>query len=306
MRQINSSNAKFRFKLTSDPIIRRLRWITIGAMLFSMINTLVGQPVEFWLNPAKAVRGDGLHLHNHVNHTFEFFLGYGWQPYVVSCLIYFALAFLVVSVLPRRAALIAGFSFIFGHYYGACNWLAVRWHLGFNGVGLYALLLSMAMAWSLSSTSSQTGDQMIRRLRWLIVVVFLFDFMLTSLGQPSAYWHHPEMVHEGNSMLRWFMLRGWVAYVLMDLFYCLGVFLLASFLPKFFAIMVIFGFTFGYFDGASNWLYYEWRLGMEAPVIYGTVLSSIIVFLSFRRSKEPNSMAEKSPAPTGMAHAVCC
>jgi hypothetical protein len=292
-------------KLTSDPIVRRLRRVMIGAMLFSMFSTLVGQPKGFWLNPEKAVRGDGLRLHNPVNHTFEFFLAFGWQPYVASCLIYFALAFLVVSVLPRRAALIAVFSFIFGHYFGACNWLAVRWHLGFTGVTYYSLALSAAVAFSLSELRGHLGDQMIRRLRWVIVVVFLVDFVLTSLGQPSSYWHHPETVHEGNAMLRWFMLRGWVAYVLMDLIYCLGVFLLATFLPRFSALMVIFGFTFGYFDGASNWLYYQWRLGMEAPVIYGMVLSAIIVFLSFCRNKKLNQTPDTALEPTAAATSFC-
>lgn len=281
----NRSEWKSRLNFTGDPIVRRLRWVMIGTMLVSMFNTLIGQPEGFWLNPEKAVRGDGLRLHKHVNHTFEFFLSYGWHPYVVSCLIYFALAFLVVSFLPRRAALMVVFALIFGHYFGACNWLAVRWHLGFTGVTYYSLLLCAAVAFSLSPLPGNSGDQFVRRIRWAIAVVFLFDFLLTSLGQPSSYWRHPEMVHEGNSMLRWFMLRGWIAYVLMDLFYCLGVFLLASFLPRFFAMMVIFGYTFGYFDGASNWLYYEWRLGMAAPVIYGIVLSSTLVFLLFRRSE---------------------
>ena len=292
-------------KLTSEPIVRRLRWVMIGAMLFSLFNALVGQPEGFWLNPENAVRGDGLRLHNHVNHTFEFFLGYGWQPYVVSCLIYFALAFLIVSFLPRRAALIAVFSFIFGHFYGGCNWLAVRWHLGFTGVTYYSLLLSVAVAFSFSALPGNSGDQIVRRLRWVIVVALFSDFLLTSLGQPSSYWHNPEMVHEGNSMIRWFMLRGWVAYAVMDLFLCAGLFLLASILPRFFAMMVIFGFTFGWFDGASNWLYYEWRLGMEAPVVYGTLLSTMIVFLSFCRSKKLNQTPNTALDPTPAVLSVC-
>jgi hypothetical protein len=274
-------------------------------MLFSMLNTLAGQPEGFWLDPGKAIRGDGLHLHSHVNHTFEFFLGYGWQLYVAACLIYFALAFLAVSVLPRRAALLIAFSFIFGHYYGACNWLAVRWHLGFTGVTYYSFLLSAAVAFSLSPLADNASDPMVRRLRWAIVVVFLVDFLLTSLGQPSAYWHHPEMVHEGNAMLRWFMLRGWGAYVLMDLFYGLGVFLLASYLPRFFAMMVIFGFTFGYFDGASNWLFYERRLGMEAPVLYGVVLSAVLVFASLCRSRKLNRMPDTALEAAAAAPSFC-
>jgi hypothetical protein len=279
-------------QLTGDPIVRRLRWVMIGAMLFSMLNTLGGQPGGFWLNPGNAMRGDGLHLHKHVNHTFEFFLSYGWRPYVASCLIYFALAFLLVSVLPRRAALIATFSFIFGHYFGACNWLAGRWHLGFTGITYYSLALSAAVVFALSPHSVSWDDGMIRRLRWAIVLVFVVDFVVTSLGQPSAYWHHPELVHEGNDMLRWFMLKGWIVYVLMDVFYCLGLFLLATILPRFSALMVIFGYTFGYFDGASSWLFYEWRLGMAAPVVYGAVLSAIIVFASFGYIQETGTNAD--------------
>lgn len=292
-------------KWTSDPIVRRLRWVMIGTMLFSLFNTLIGQPEGFWLNPENAIRGDGSRLHRHVNHTFEFFLGYGWQPYVVSCLIYFTLAFLVVSVLSRRAALISVFSFIFGHYYGGCNWLAVRWHLGFTGVAYYSLALCAAVAFSLSPPSGNSGDQIVRRLRWAIVVVFFVDFLLTSLGQPNSYWHHPETVHEGNAMLRWFMLKGWAAYVLMDLLYCLGVFLFVSFLPRFFAMMVIFGYAFGYFDGASNWLFYEWKLGMEAPVIYGMALSLIIVLMSFGRSKKPDLAPDPALEPTVAASSFC-
>jgi hypothetical protein len=292
-------------QLTRDPIVKRLRWVMIGAMLFSMSNTLLGQPDGFWLDPANAIRGDGLRLHSHVNHTFEFFLGHGWQPYVVACLIYFALAFLLVSVLPKRAALIAAFSFIFGHYFGACNWLANRWHLGFSGVTYYSFVLAAAVAFSLSPILANSDGEIVRRLRWIIVVVFLVDFVLTSLGQPSAYWRHPEMVHEANSMLRWFMLRGWVAYVLMDLIYCLGLFLLASFLPRFSAMVLIFGYAFGYFDGAANWLFYERRLGMEAPVIYGTVLSAIIVFASLRRSEKLSQAPNAAPEQTA-ASSVCC
>ncbi|HZZ29557.1 MAG TPA: hypothetical protein VFE46_16290 [Pirellulales bacterium] len=295
-----------RFKLTDDSIVKRLRWVMIAAMLFSMYNTLAGQPARFWLNPEQAIRGDGLRLHNSVNHTFEFFLSRGWQLYALSCLIYMALAFVVVSILPRKAALVAGLSVIFGHYYGSCNWLAVRWHLGFDGVGLYALLLSAAIAWVVSPIPNQTGDEILRRLRWVMFGVMLFDPILTLIGQPGSYWAHPETVHEANGFWRWFMVRGWSDFVLMHLLYDLGAFWLASTLPRRYAVVIIFAFTFGHFDGASNWLFYEWRLGIETPVIYGIVLSSIIVFLSFRRSKEPNSMTENSPASTAAARTVCC
>ncbi len=56
----------------------------------------------------------------------------------------------LVRLTSAMAALVAIFSFIFGHHFEACNWLATRWHLGFVGVGLSGLLLSAAIAWAVS------------------------------------------------------------------------------------------------------------------------------------------------------------
>jgi hypothetical protein len=114
-------------KFTSDQIVGRLRWVMIGAMLFSMVNTLSGQPESFWHHPETAIRGDGLSIHDKTNHTFEFYLGQGWPAYLGASLLYLLAAFLAVSVLPRMAALITIFSLLFGHFFGASNWLAVRW-----------------------------------------------------------------------------------------------------------------------------------------------------------------------------------
>ena len=278
-------------QLTDDPTVKRLRWIMIGAMLFSMFLTLAGQPEGFWQNPETAIRGDGLDVHNRLNHTFEFFLSRGWQPYVLSCLVYFALAFLVVSVLPRKVALIAAFSGVLGHYFGACNWLAVRWGWGFTGVGAYGIVLSAAIIWAGSSLPAPSADHVIRRVRWVMLGVMLLDLSVTLIGQPGSYWHHPGTVREGNPLWHWFMVRGWLDFVVADLAYCLSGFLLVSLLPRFYALLVLFTVILGHFIGVSNWLFYEWRLGMEAPVIYGAGLSSLIVFLSFRRRQKPEAGA---------------
>jgi len=60
----------------------------------------------------------------------------------MTSVIYLLGVFLLVSILPRRAALIAIFSFLFGHFFGATNWLAIRWHLGTNSSSIYALALA--------------------------------------------------------------------------------------------------------------------------------------------------------------------
>jgi hypothetical protein len=102
------------------------------------------------------------------------------------------------------------------------------------------------------------------------------------------------------------MMHGWWVYILMDQAYCLGALWLASTLPRFFAVMTIFAFMFGHFIGAINWFFYDWRLGMECPVIYGIALSSIIVLVSYRRNRTSNSGIELSPEPPTAARVFCC
>lgn len=271
-------------KLTDDPIVRRLRWVMIGVMVFSMFNTLAGQPGSFWHAPQTAIRGDGLSIHNETNHTFEFFLGYGWQAYLLACLIYFSAAFLVVSTLPRVPALFAIFSVIFGHYFGACNWLAVHWHLAFfSGTSIYGIVLGAIVAFSAFPLPEVA---IIKRLRWVAVGAIFLDDINTLIGQPASYWQHPGTVHEGNPLSYFFLSRGYIYFCLYQLVYMAAMFLLISALPKKPALACIFAFTLAGFIGASCWFFYEWRMGMEAPVIFGVILSVAIVWSAFSGNKK--------------------
>lgn len=290
----------------ADAVFRRLRWIMACAILFSIFNTLAGQPTGFWSNPELAMRGDGLGLHNPVNHTFEFFLGHGWIPYLLANAAYLALALILVSILPRKTALIAVFAFIFGHFYVASSWLAVRWHLGFNGVAGYALALSAAIAWAASPVPGPAADNIIRRLRWVMLGVMLLDPTLTLIGQPGSYWAHPETVLEGNPFWRSFMVQGWWAYIAMDLLYCLGAFWLASSLPRFYAALTIFAFTLSHFIGGSSWFFYVWRLGMQWPVTYGIAIGASIVLIAFRRFENTTAAGENLSGRAPANRACCC
>ena len=262
----------------------------IGAILFSVINTLAGQPVSFWHHPEIAIRGDGLSIYNETNHTFEFSLGQGWQAYLIANLIYFLGAFLLVSVLPKKAALITIFSFTFGHYFVGCNWLAVRWHLGIQGSALYALALGPAIVLSAFPISGTKTAQIMNGLRWVVIGVILLDVTNTLLGQPTGYWLRPELVHEANSVSHFLLMHGWYAYLLvMGLVYCSLIFWLVSILPRTWALICSFYFILVSFIGASNWFFYEWRMGMESPVIIGIVISLAIVWLTFYRNNEKES-----------------
>ena len=274
-------------KFTEDRIVKRLRWVMIGAMLFSAINTLWGQPESFWHHPETAMRGDGLSIHDQTNHTFEFFLGHGWLAYLAACLVYFSAAFLLVSLLPRMAALTATFSFILGHCFGASNWLAVRWHFGVEGPTVYGVVLGAIIAvWAFPTPG--TADPVVKRLRLVMLGAMVLDFAMTLLGQPGSFWQHPETMRESNQLVRLFLGQGWTGYFLFDLVDISGAFLLVSILPRTFALICFFAFTLGGFIGASNWFFYTWRMGMEAPVIYGVVLSAVIVWLAFDHGGKMN------------------
>jgi hypothetical protein len=274
-------------KFTDDPIVKRLRWVMIGAMLFSLINTLSGQPNSFWQHPETAIRGDGLSIFNKTNHTFDFFLGHGWQAYIVASLVYLAGAFLIVSVLPRLAALITIFSFIFTHFYDGSNWLAVRWQLGMQGPIFY-IAIAVIVVFS-AFPAPEIAAPIVIRLRWVMLGAMLLDFVNTLVGQPDSYWRHPETVHEGNALSRFFLAHGWMAFSFYDVFYLGGAFLLVSILPRRAALVCTFAFIFGGFGGGSNWFFYEWRMGWETPIIYGLILSAIIVFLAFSPSRKPTA-----------------
>jgi hypothetical protein len=276
------------WKLSNCHIVKRVRWVMFGTILFSITLTLLGQPTSFWPHPRTALRGDGLSIYDSTNRTFEFFLGHGWQPYLSASLVYLAAALLAVSLLPKTLALITAFSAIFAHYFGASLWLSSRWHLGAEGFILYAVVLGALLAFFVFPTA-HAHDPIGKRLRWVMSGAILFDFTLTLAGQPGSYWLHPETVNESNPLFATFLVHGWIVGVLFYLVYLAAALLLVSVASTMTARVCIFALLFGHFNGASTWLFYRWRLGMEAPVLYAVLLSILIVWLAFsqRKSDQP-------------------
>ena len=95
-------------------------------------------------------------------------------------------------------------------------------------------------------------------------------------------------MHEGNAISRLFMGHGWWAYFLYDAVYAWGAFLLVSKLPRMTALVCAFAFILGHFNGVSCWFFYEWRMGMKTPVIYGVMLGVVVVWLAFLENQKTN------------------
>ncbi|HTB84062.1 MAG TPA: hypothetical protein VK742_10445 [Candidatus Sulfotelmatobacter sp.] len=143
-----------------------------------------------------------------------------------------------------------------------------------------------------------TIDTIVRRLRWIMVGAIIFDKLNTLLGQPGAYWNHPEAANEGNAFFRLFLSRGLPAYLLFSLVYIAVIFVLVSIIPRRLALVSIFAFILGHYFGASTWLSYRWHFGITAPIIYGIILGVLIVLLAFPTPDRTNTknLASADPA----------
>ena len=279
---------------TPSPLVARLRWVMVGAIAVSALLTLICQPKSFWSDPTTAIRGDALPIHHPTNHTFEFFLGHGAAAYLAVNLIYMALAFVVVSRLPRTLASLVVFPLLFAHGYGAANWLGSHFGLG---VGPSPALWGIACGIALSFAILPTADNprgLVRYWRWIMVATLFVDFAFTLLGQPASYWHDPSTMHEGNSITRLFLGRSWLHLLGMNLAFAAGELALVTFLPLPVAFVCAFAFTFGSFSGATNWLFYVWRLGWPAVIGYGLVLSALMVLPCLRDKRPGGHLGEAS------------
>jgi hypothetical protein len=262
--------------ISRDPLVDKLRWVMLAVMLVGVGLTLAGQPSAFWSDPATAIRGDGLGIHDPTNHSFEFCLGYGWRAYLACGLVYLAAAFLLVSGLPRWVALVLLFTVTLAHVYAGTNWLAIHWQAGMLASSVYGLGLGAPMARVIAAVAP-AGQELNRRIRWIAAATLLVDMSLTLLGQPNSYWSHPDTAYEGNVVSRYFLVHGWAAFGAYDVVYALGLLFTISALPRLAGLTVAFYFIVVNFDGASNWLFFVWRQGMPAVIGYASLVSVALV-----------------------------
>lgn len=95
-----------------------------------------------------------------------------------------------------------------------------------------------------------------------VILVFLFDLILTLLCQPSSYWQDYSSCHEGNPVARTVLECGPLYFVGFSVFYAYLVIVLIVKLPKP-ANIFLTGFVIGTHANASvNWL----------PKLFGEVL----------------------------------
>ena len=263
--------------------VARLSLVATAVIALSCLLTLAGQPASYWHNPGTAIRGDGLSVFSTTNPTFSFWISHGWLPFLLSSILFIAIVNRLIVILPRAMGQLAAIALVFGYTFNNCNWLAVRWHLSFlGGVGACCFAAASLLVWA-TVTDGEGSSSSLRPFQWLMVLASTLDYACTLIGQPSSYWQNPATVHEGNPMARYFLLHGWEAYTFyMLVFYIVGPLILAGWLSRPASFVVPIAFTIGGYLGASSWFFYEWRMGLETPVLIGCVYSFLIVRFCLR------------------------
>jgi hypothetical protein len=139
-------------RLTTDPTIRRLRWLMVLVILADGTATALGQGRGFW---------SGSRSVDEANDFVAPILRHGPSSFAVFVSIYVIAAFLLVSSLPRRLAIAALFAYVFGHYAGASSWLVYEYNFGVKSAVAYAVLLAIAvslLAFDTGITSASKKD----------------------------------------------------------------------------------------------------------------------------------------------------
>ena len=155
-------------------------------------------------------------------------------------------------------------------------------------------------------------DNIIKRLRWIMVGVIFVDGMSTLLGQPHAYWKHPSVANEFTPIVHFFATKGYAVCIVYWLIYSAGAFFVVSLLPRRLGLIAVFSFIFPHYLGATSWWEYRWNYGWwnyhwnygaSAATIYGIALSVLVVMAGFPCSQNAGQMTvtpNKSPEPTAV------
>jgi hypothetical protein len=266
-------------QIDEPQLVKRLRWTAIVLVAVGAALTLAAQPSRFWSLPKTAIRFDGLPIHNTTNPMFDFFLGHGWLAYLAGVGLYGAIIWLLPTVLPKRLAMVTELAVILGLSYSESNWVVVRWHTGTAGAEFYIAGVALVLTLAVLPVVHDREGEGLRRLCWLMTLTTTVDGAFTLNGQPASYWRDTLTVHEANPLAKFFLETGWWAYAAYIVALIAVPWFLSMRVPRGTGWVIVLGTTLGGLFGGSNWLFYEWRLGLQAPILYSLVLSLMIVWL---------------------------
>jgi hypothetical protein len=104
----------------------------------------------------------------------------------------------------------------------------------------------------------------------------LLDAVITVIGQPASFWHDPSTTTEGTPIVRFFLARGILPYLVVGSLYVAGTLFIASITPKRIGLTILFFTILGHSFGFTTWLRYHFhcstlisllRLGIAALIM---------------------------------------
>ncbi len=119
-------------------------------------------------------------------------------------------------------------------------------------------------------------EDIIRRLRWVMLLVMLIDTVCTLAGQPAAYWHDPSKADEIEPVVRFFLVRGVLPFAIGAVLYLAGVFCLVSVAPARMALAVLIAFLLAHFWGATSWLLYHFHYGIRGQNFFEIAIAALV------------------------------
>ncbi len=116
-----------------------------GVILLDLVCTFAGQPASYWRDPTTGIEG---------NRLVKRIVVEGHLPFLLASILYVSAVTWLVSITPRKLALMGILGMIFGHYFGASTWLCYRFGIGVQGPILYGILLGILLV----STGSNSPE----------------------------------------------------------------------------------------------------------------------------------------------------
>jgi len=133
-----------------------------------------------------------------------------------------------------------------------------------------------------------SAEDIIRRLRWVMLAVILIDTVCTLSGQPPGYWHDHSKVNEIEPVTRFFLVRGVLPFAVGAVLYLVGAFCVVSFTPTRIALTLLFTFLLAHFWGATSWLLYHFHYGVRCQNLFEIAVAALVT-LALGKAGKPAS-----------------
>lgn len=74
------------------------------------------------------------------------------------------------------------------------------------------------------------------------------------IGQPPSYWHDPKTANEAEPIVRFLMVRGYMAFVVGGLRYVITTIVVVSVAPRRVGMVILLTLLLAHFWGVASWL----------------------------------------------------